>query len=441
LAGARSSFLAGLAVLTTAYHTTPSARPGQPIRSEPHLLEQAVPAPLDAEEAASAAGFALARRFNPAMAFPIPDIWPVEVRYAWHDGADLMAHVDGGPTSSYLAVPGSSLGVVDWSDLPHHTPDGRAIRYYVDAPGDDRPTGPGGLSSWRQRWRQIVQPAGLDASPAASPYPPTQYAHVFWLNRARGLLAITYWFYYPYNEWVNRHEGDWERVQVVLEGPPRLTEGASFVPVAHQFFFHGRWSQPPRVVRLGGPDPGEDHPLVYVGGKGRFLAWSGVFSGASYPLPARYIQAGSGMGPLNRDEEVPPPARFIAARDFRVILLPEPGRLDGRQSPELSWLRLPFYAGQRSVHTNPPGYRALGHDQPPVQPAARPSWLQPPRTRPWSGQIVPGLERSDLRPWPRAWACARPDDPASCPVGPDGPFAALSAVVASEPRQIPGPVQ
>src|SRR5437016_6049814 len=30
---------------------------------------------------------ALAHRFNPAMAFPTRDIWPVPVRYAWHDGS------------------------------------------------------------------------------------------------------------------------------------------------------------------------------------------------------------------------------------------------------------------------------------------------------------------------------------------------------------------
>jgi hypothetical protein len=408
--------LTGLVVLTAAYHSTTPAQPAPTSR----FVDLAAPAPLDAEEAACPDAQALARRFNPAMAFPIPDIWPVEVRYAWHDGADLVAQVDGAPRSqAYVAVPGSSLDRVDWSDLPRHTPDGRSIRYYVDAPGDDRPTGKDGLSGWRQRWRQIVQPRGLDAPPAASAYPPTQYAHLYWWNRERGLLAISYWFYYPFNEWVNRHEGDWERIQVILHGPPRLAPGSVFRPVGHQFFFHDRFSEPEQLVRLAGPDPRtdprEDHPLVYVGGKGRFLAWSGVFSGGSYPLPARYTEAGSWLGPLGPDEEISAPARFIAAHEFRVILLPEPDRLDARRTPELSWLRLPFYAGQPSVHTNPPGYRVLGQDRPPLQPAARATWLAPPREYRWSGQLLRAPEGGMASWWPSAWPCARPQDPLTCP--------------------------
>jgi hypothetical protein len=430
LAGARSSLFTGLVVLTTAYHTTSPTRPEQ--RAPPaDFAELAVPSILDQQEAASPAAVTLARRFNPAMAFPIRDIWPVEVRYAWHDGADLTGQVEGRPP--FVAVPGASLDRVDWSRLPHRTPDGLPIRYFVDAPGDDRPSGSEGLTGWRQRWRQIVQPQGMEAAPAASAYPPTQYAHLYWLNRARGLLAITYWFYYPFNEWVNHHEGDWERIQVILRGPTRLVDDAAFAPVGHQYFFHQRWTQPEQLVRLAGSDPREDHPLVYVGGKGRVLAWSGVFSGASYPLLARYTQAGSMLGPFGPDEEIAAPARFIAASEFKVIVLPEPARLDARQSPELSWLRLPFYVGQRSVFSNPPGFRVLGQDHPPLQPAARRSWLEPPRLGRWTGAVVPVSEGGAWLRWPLAWACARPTDPLSCPAGPGRPFAALSALTLGSP--------
>jgi hypothetical protein len=384
MVGARSSLITGLAVMTTAYYT-PAPRDRAP---EISLTDLAAPTPLDPQEAESPEALALARRFNPAMALPIPDVWPVEVRYAWHDGSDLIAHVEeGGDARPYVAARGASLSKVDWSRLPHRTADGHAIRYYVDAPGDDRPADNQGVSRWRQRWREIVQPGGSDRSPSESAYPPTQYAHLYWWNREAGLLAIQYWFYYPFNEWINRHEGDWERIQVILKGPTRLEGQAAFAPVGHQYFFHGWWHEPQQLVRSAGEDRPEDHALVYVGGRGRFLAWSGVFSGASYPLPALYEKAGFGFGPLNPDEDVSAPARFIAARDFQVIVLPEPDRLDARRFPELSWLRLPFYAGQRSVYTNPPGYQVLGQDQPPLQPAARRTWLQPPRENRWSGTI------------------------------------------------------
>ncbi len=387
MTGARSSLITGLAVVTTAYYTP--ELPTAPV-SVP-LSEVAHPCALDPQEAALPEVQALARRFNPAMALPIPDIWPVEVRYAWHDGSDLIARVEQDPPRQWVAARGDTLDRTDWSHLPHQTADGQPIRYYVDAPGDDRPDDEGGggtgLSRWRRRWREIVQPQGLDRDPTLSAYPPTQYAHVYWWNRAAGLIAIQYWFYYPFNEWINRHEGDWERIQVILRGPSRVQPGAIFTPVAHQYFFHGWWTEPQQLAGLPGEDRSQDHPLVYVGGRGHFLIWSGVFSGGSYPLPALYEPAGFGLGPLNPDEDVSTPARFIAARDFQVIVLPEPDQLDARRFPHLSWLRLPFYAGQRSVYTNPPGYHVLGQDQPPLQPAARRSWLEPPRANRWAGTI------------------------------------------------------
>jgi hypothetical protein len=378
------------------------------------------PEPLTAAEEASPEAAALARRFNPAMAFPIPDVWPVEVRYAWHDGADLIARVEAGggrPARQYVAARGRDLGRTDWSRLPAASADGRPIRYYVDAPGDDRPGGGDGLTRWRRRWRQIVQPDGVEQAPGHSAYRPTQYAHLFWWNRAQGLLAVQYWFYYPFNEWVNRHEGDWERIQIVLRGPSRLEPGAKFAPVAHQFFFHEYWTQPAEMVRLAGQDAAEDHPLVYVGGRGRFLAWSGSFSGGSYPLPARFPGAGFRGGPLAPDDDASHPARFIGASDFQVILLPEPHRLDARRSPELSWLRLPFYAGQRTMSTNPPGFAAFGRDHPPLQPAARASWLQPPHGSPWDGRSIAAGGTRDAG-MPESWACVRPDDSASCAAAP-----------------------
>jgi hypothetical protein len=392
------------------------------------LSARSLPEALTAAEEADPATAALARRFNPAMAFPIEDIWPVEVRYAWHDGADLVARVEAGagqPGQEYVAARGRDLSRTDWSRLPVRARDGRPIRYFVDGPGDDRPSGVDGLSRWRRRWRQVVQPEGPDQSPALSAYRPTQYAHVYWWDRAQGLLAIQYWFYYPFNEWVNRHEGDWERIQIILRGPSQLDAQAAFTPVAHQFFFHEFWTQPTQMVRLAGAEAGEDHPLVYVGGQGRFLLWSGTFSGGSYPLPARFPGAGFRGGLFAPDDDASRPARFIAASDFQVILLPEPERLDARRNPELSWLRLPFYAGQRSMSTNPPGYALFGRDHPPLQPAARDSWLRSPRKRAWAGHPIQG-DAAGAGAMPDSWACVRPADPSSCAAHPTRRLAARS---------------
>ena len=390
----RASFTAGILLLVSSHEASwPPRSTGAPAPPPGRLGALADPSPLSTQEEGHPLALALARQFNPAMVLPWRDIWPVEVRYAWHDGADLVARVKtGGRVREHVAVPGRMLDRTDWSHLPSRTPEGHEVRYYVDAPGDDRPAGQEGLSRWRHRWRQIVQPNGLDASPSQSAYPPTQYAHLFWWNRAKGLLAIQYWFYYPFNEWANRHEGDWEHIQVVLEGPSTFEDGATFKPVGHQFFFHEFWVEPEEMVRLPGEDPAEDHPLVFVGGQGRFLFWGGDFSGGSFPLPGRYEKSGFRSKWLAPADEVVQQERFLAAGDFNVILLPEPERLDGRRHPELSWLRLPFYPGQASVFTNPPLYGLLGGDHPPSNPARRPEWSAPPASAPWAGRLVPMAE-------------------------------------------------
>src|SRR5262249_5766533 len=32
-------------------------------------------------------------------------------------------------------------------------------------------------------------------------------------------LALQYWFYYVFNDWNNKHESDWEMIQLVFHGP------------------------------------------------------------------------------------------------------------------------------------------------------------------------------------------------------------------------------
>jgi hypothetical protein len=337
-------------------------------------LAQATPLTPDEEELPLVR--ALAHRFNPAMALPTRDIWPVEVRYAWHDGSPLRARVvstQNRVLREYTALPHERLAANDWGDLPTEDEDGNRIDYYVDAPGDDRMEGD--VSGWRKRWRAIMNPAGAkNARPSDAPYKPTQYVHFFWFNREKGLLAIQYWFYYPYNEWINHHEGDWERINVVLRGPSRLTENATFHPVGYQFFFHLWTYEPAQVVRTGGTDPREDHVVVYAGGHSRFFMWTGSTSGGSYPLPAVFPGAGGGVGPFRPADDTTHPARFVRPEEFTLILLPEPDRVDVGQNPELAWLRLSFFAGQPHMYRNPLALNTLSFGGAPQQPARQTGW-------------------------------------------------------------------
>ena len=46
---------------------------------------------------------------------------------------------------------------------------------------------------------------------------PTVYAHVATDPGFPGKLALQYWFFYTFNDFNNKHEGDWEMVQLVFE--------------------------------------------------------------------------------------------------------------------------------------------------------------------------------------------------------------------------------
>ena len=167
-----------------------------------------------------------------------------------------MAEVldDGGKVvERHVAVKNADLERRPWNDLPARDPRGRRIRYNIDAPGDDRPVAPG-KSGWRARWDALVGPNPQRATAAGGKsFRPTQYAHAFWINRAEGLLGIQYWFFYPFNEWINRHEGDWEHVNVVLKGDGELGDGEGYRPAGYQFAFHGWRLETGNVARVGGP--------------------------------------------------------------------------------------------------------------------------------------------------------------------------------------------
>jgi RsiW-degrading membrane proteinase PrsW (M82 family) len=89
-------------------------------------------------------------------------------------------------------------------------------------------------------------------SPQAGGPPIVAYAHVV---RDENLqqIVLQYWLFYYYNDWFNKHEGDWEMVQVVLSasGEPEWV-------VLSQH--HGGTRRPWAQVRI----EEETHPAVYV---------------------------------------------------------------------------------------------------------------------------------------------------------------------------------
>jgi hypothetical protein len=109
---------------------------------------------------------------------------------------------------------------------------------------------------------------------------------------SRTRVALQYWFHYYYDDWANRHEGDWEEITLLIELPmatirkPRelgekeLLEGAAGLDAgyaSHEDGYRRRW---PDVQQT------RDHrPIVYAsrGASASYFAWSRE----GYPASAR----------------------------------------------------------------------------------------------------------------------------------------------------------
>ena len=77
--------------------------------------------------------------------------------------------------------------------------DGKDSEYFLDFPGN--PLKPG--CSYERWFREISEGK-----------PATVYAHIAAQPDKPGKLALQYWLYYVYNDWNNKHEGDWEMLQI-----------------------------------------------------------------------------------------------------------------------------------------------------------------------------------------------------------------------------------
>ena len=87
---------------------------------------------------------------------------------------------------------------------------------FFDQPGDD-------LASWRRTFSRRDPTKGSKV-----------FAHPFIHEMsdetgaaARYVLVMQYWFFYPFNDAVNTHEGDWEHINVLITTPQRAASPAA----------------------------------------------------------------------------------------------------------------------------------------------------------------------------------------------------------------------
>ncbi len=166
-------------------------------------------------------------------------------------------------------------------------------------------------------------------------FPHTIYPH-FFLNGNE--VVIQFWMFYPFNAFINRHEGDWEHINVVLDSQNPTT--ANIIRIEY-FFHHYVLSRNPQNEVIF--DEGT-HPVVFVGGSKTiwFPYWVGHGSHGSYPTYGHWTNVGA----LSLDEDVNGNGLIIKHTDFQKIIIPNPSAIDYNQRPEMSWLKANIPWGQ-----------------------------------------------------------------------------------------------
>ncbi len=240
-------------------------------------------------------------------------------------------------------------------------------------PGDD----PFGDYGWYKYYRIDDQAGAI--------YPLTVYAHLFTAEQEgqyHGKLIVQYWIFYPFNEWVNDHEGDWEHIDLIVSSDD---PDSAFIEEAY-YYFHKS------CISLGQPQaPGvqdfdfyvvdDSHPVVFVGGFGRKEFWGakgeGFASHGNYPIWGPWSEVsftsqftidegistkdpGTGQyiyHPINGNPNWIYWTDFVRATTpdgrYGVVILKEPDQYDydDPSGPNMSWLKANIYWGHIKVNS------------------------------------------------------------------------------------------
>ena len=156
--------------------------------------------------------------------------------------------------------------------------------------------------------------------------PAVVYAHIVGQADRPGTLALQYWFYWYFNDWNNKHESDWEGIQIVFDAGT-VEEALATSPVSVGYAQHeggerAAWDDD-KLERRG------THPVVY----------SSRGSHASYYASEVYLGR-SGSEGFGCDNTLGP---SVALEPEAVVL---PDAVDDPQDP-LAWLAFRGRWGER----------------------------------------------------------------------------------------------
>ncbi len=192
-------------------------------------------------------------------------------------------------------------------------------------------------------------------SSVGSQYPATTYTHVSRIGSTTKAL-IQYWFFRPFNDWVNNHEGDWEHINVIVSDFHPDNPNIQIERVV--YFFH-RWYI---ICERGNGFIIEDetHPVIFAGGHGQYTAWGsygeGEAGGGCFPRAGLWNSTGAEVfGNPRPDEEIIPMNNSkIDWSTFDVIVLPDREDIDYSTHPEYSWMNAELRWGHPKVES--PGW-------------------------------------------------------------------------------------
>jgi hypothetical protein len=175
----------------------------------------------------------------------------------------------------------------------------RGQEYYVDLPGHPRTPG----CDYAEHFAQVM-----------GSQKPVVYAHIATEPGKPG-LAVQYWFFYYFNDFNNKHEGDWEMIQLLFDADS-VEQALTQEPVSIAFAQHdggelADWDDP-KLEKEG------DHPITYPS-RG---------SHASYYGPAIWLGWGEQRSGFGCDDTTGP--SFRVAPEVRLIQGDIPGGSDPR---------------------------------------------------------------------------------------------------------------
>src|SRR5579863_770776 len=166
---------------------------------------------------------------------------------------------------------------------------------------------------------------------------PTVYVHIATDPDHPGKLAVQYWFYYTFNDFTNKHEGDWEMAQVDFDASTpeqALKTGPYQVDYAqHSGGERGAWHDDPKLAKDG------THPLEYIA------------TGAHAGFFQRKLYLGKGGTAVFGCEDT---RNAIDRFTLQTVVMPH---TPVPQDSPFAWLNFPGRWGQRqpSVNNGPLG--------------------------------------------------------------------------------------